>query len=173
MTADGLACTDISGATGSTYELTPADVDSTVRVVVTATNDAGSESATSDATMVVEQQPPASSDAPTIGGTPVDGGELTVDEGDWTGTGPLDFDYQWQTCDELGGACADIPGATGTTYQPTPADIDGTVRVVVTASNDAGSQPAILGRDRGCASRRCPPPPPRRRSRARPATARC
>ena len=140
--ADGLACTVIPGATGSTYELTPADVDSTVRVVVTATNEVDTATATSLVSPVIQQQPPASSGAPTIGGTPVDGGELTVDEGDWTGTGPLDFDYQWQTCDELGGACADIPGATGTTYQPTPADIDGTVRVVVTASNDAGSQPA-------------------------------
>jgi hypothetical protein len=58
-------CVNISGATGSTYTLTAADVGATIVVVVTATNTSGSVSASSAATGVVL---PASSLAPT---TPV------------------------------------------------------------------------------------------------------
>ena len=46
-------CTPISGATSSTYVLGSSDVGSTVEVVVTATNSAGSAQATSQATAVV------------------------------------------------------------------------------------------------------------------------
>jgi hypothetical protein len=52
--SSGSACGTISGATGSTYTLTSADVGSTMRVAVTATNSAGSAGATSNATAVVQ-----------------------------------------------------------------------------------------------------------------------
>lgn len=48
--AGGANCVDITGATASTYALVTADVGSTVRVVVTATNTSGSATATSDPT---------------------------------------------------------------------------------------------------------------------------
>ena len=51
--SSGNNCTNVSGATGSSYQLTGSDVGDTVRVVVTATNSGGSNSATSDATAVV------------------------------------------------------------------------------------------------------------------------
>ena len=46
-------CTPIAGATGQTYQLTTTDVGTAVRVAVTATNSAGSRSATSAASLVV------------------------------------------------------------------------------------------------------------------------
>ena len=46
-------CTDISGAQGSTYTAAVADVGSTLRVIVTATNADGSASAASDATRTI------------------------------------------------------------------------------------------------------------------------
>jgi Cellulase (glycosyl hydrolase family 5)/Fibronectin type III domain/Calcineurin-like phosphoesterase len=49
----GLGCTAIGGATGSTYALQQADNGSTVRVTVTGTNAAGSASASSATTAVV------------------------------------------------------------------------------------------------------------------------
>ena len=51
--AAGANCVDIAGATGSTYDLTAADVGSTIRVIVTATNAGGSDSASSAASAPV------------------------------------------------------------------------------------------------------------------------
>jgi hypothetical protein len=50
----GANCSAISGATGSTYAVTSADVGRTLRVAVTATNSVGSATATSSATAVVQ-----------------------------------------------------------------------------------------------------------------------
>jgi hypothetical protein len=53
--ASGGACSGVSGATRATYLVNRADVGHTMRVVVTATNDGGSRSATSSVTGVVIQ----------------------------------------------------------------------------------------------------------------------
>ena len=58
--ASGNNCVDIPGATGGTYTLGPDDVGSTIRVVVTAVNGAGSSSpATSAATGTIGQLAPS------------------------------------------------------------------------------------------------------------------
>ncbi|MGA9284622.1 MAG: hypothetical protein WBV85_04205, partial [Solirubrobacteraceae bacterium] len=49
----GSGCSNIAGATGSTYKLAASDVEHTIRVVVTATNSGGSTAATSAATASV------------------------------------------------------------------------------------------------------------------------
>jgi hypothetical protein len=138
----GANCTAISGATGTTYLVTSADVGMTIRVKVTATNASGSSSATSAATGVVSAAAPVNSAAPAITGTAKDGQTLTSSTGTWTGTTPLTYARQWRRCDSAGANCADIAGATGTTYALTGLDVGSTVRVVVTASNTAGSAPA-------------------------------
>jgi len=51
--ASGGSCVNIAGATSGTYVVTPGDVGSTLRVVVTATNASGSASATSAPTATV------------------------------------------------------------------------------------------------------------------------
>ncbi len=136
--AAGASCTDIAGATASTYTLTSADVDGSVRVQVTATNIAGGATATSAATAAVIATPPTNTVAPTLSGTPSDGNTLTLDPGTWTGTTPMDFDVVWQRCDSGGANCVAIPGETGNSYTLTPADLDATIRVLVTASNGVG-----------------------------------
>lgn len=50
----GAGCSTISGASGATYAVTSADVGSTLRVAVTATNSAGSSTATSNPTATVQ-----------------------------------------------------------------------------------------------------------------------
>ena len=140
--ASGGSCADIAGATGATYALTPADVGSTLRVTVTATNSVGTASATSAATAVVEAIPPANTALPAIAGTARDGEVLTSTTGTWTGTPTISYTRQWRRCNAGGASCADIPGATGSSYTVTPADVGSTIRVVVTGTNAAGSAPA-------------------------------
>jgi Concanavalin A-like lectin/glucanases superfamily len=55
--ASGGACVDVAGATGSSYVLVAGDVGATLRAVVTASNGAGSASATSAQSGVVAAQP--------------------------------------------------------------------------------------------------------------------
>ncbi|MFL5955294.1 MAG: fibronectin type III domain-containing protein [Gaiellaceae bacterium] len=65
--SDGTACADIALATSSSYTLVAADVGSTVRVAVTATNSAGSSTAVSSQTAVVTAPATSDTTAPTIG----------------------------------------------------------------------------------------------------------
>jgi hypothetical protein len=139
--ADGTHCADIAGATGSTYDLTGADVGHAIVVEVTATNAAGEDTATSVAGASVAVDPPATSGTPDATGTPVDGQTLTADPGAWTGTGPIEFTYQWQRCDAAGANCADIAGATDETYTLGSDDVGSTVRVIVTGDN--GEQTSV------------------------------
>jgi Concanavalin A-like lectin/glucanases superfamily len=86
--------------------------------------------------------PPLNSSPPTITGTPQDGQTLSASTGSWSGTQPITYGYQWQRCDSGGANCAAITGATGPTYAVTSADVGHALRVVVTATNSAGSASA-------------------------------
>ena len=55
-TAAGTSCADVSGATGATYKLAHADVGSTMRLRVQATNSQGTTAADSAATAVVQPE---------------------------------------------------------------------------------------------------------------------
>jgi hypothetical protein len=105
----GTSCANVPGATAPTYALGAADVTSTMRVVVTATNAAGSSSAASAPSGQVAAIAPASTSAPTISGTTRDGELLTVANGTWTGTPTLSYAYQWQRCEPGGASCAPTP----------------------------------------------------------------
>lgn len=137
----GNNCADIAGATANPYTVQAADVAGTIRVVVTAVNVAGSTPATSAATAVVLPLPPGVTVLPTISGTAQQDQVLSTDDGTWTGP-PDSFAYQWRRCNAAGAACSDIGGATANTYTAQAADVDGTIRVVVTATNAGGSTPA-------------------------------
>jgi hypothetical protein len=144
---DGGSCSDIAGANGSSYRLGPADLGTTLRVRVTASNAVGSASARSAATAVIGRQtgtlPPSNTTPPTISGTPQAGQMVVASPGSWRGTQPLSFAYQWRRCDRDGGSCADIAGANGSSYRLGSADLGTTLRVRVTASNAAGSAVAV------------------------------
>src|SRR5205085_657018 len=140
--AAGASCSNVAGATSPTYVLVSADVGSTMRVSVTASNVAGSAAASSAQTAVVAATPPVNTVLPTISGTAMDGQTLTGSNGTWTGTPTITYAYQWQRCNAAGASCADVGGATSSTFAEGPADVGHTLRVVVTATNSAGSASA-------------------------------
>jgi RHS repeat-associated protein len=140
--SSGAACLDIAGATGSTYVLIHDDVGSRIRVRVTGSNPHGSDTGTSAASGSVDPAPPANTSPPTISGTPRTGRTLTADNGTWTGTPTISYAHQWRRCDTAGANCADIAGATSSSYVLTEADGGATIRVQVTASNAGGSTAA-------------------------------
>jgi hypothetical protein len=138
----GDSCVRIDSAINQSYSLTTADVGSTIRVTVTANNAGGSTDSTSAATVVVAAAPPNNSVAPTISGVAQQNQALTASVGSWTGTTPMSYAYQWRRCDASGLNCADITGDTTNIYTLTSPDIGSTIRIVVTASNSAGSSSA-------------------------------
>jgi hypothetical protein len=84
---------------------------------------------------------PVNTSLPLVSGQPAIGQVLSSDQGSWSG-GPTGFAYQWRRCDAGGGSCADVSGATASTYTLGAGDVGSTVRVVVTASNSSGSASA-------------------------------
>jgi Concanavalin A-like lectin/glucanases superfamily len=83
--------------------------------------------------------PPVNTVAPAISGTPQAGQTLTASTGTWTGTQPITYTYQWQSCDSSGSNCSAIAGATNPSYTAGAADVGHTLSVRVTASNSVGN----------------------------------
>ena len=137
----GVSCVNISGATSSSYTLSPNDAGDTVDVVVTASNSAGSGSATSSPTAQVTWATPANTEAPTISGTDRQGDTLTGSPGTWSND-PTGYAYQWQDCNSSGGNCSNISGATSSTYTLASSNTGSTIDMVVTASNPGGTAEA-------------------------------
>jgi hypothetical protein len=137
-TSDVSSCTPIAGATGLSRTITADDVGRRLRMVETATNDAGSVTAASAMTPVVVPDVPVSTSPPWIAGTAQVGGTLTADPGSWSTVGSPTFTYRWQRC-TAADACTDIPGATGPTHTLGADDLGLPVRVRVTATNAGGS----------------------------------
>lgn len=138
--SSGASCSNIAGSTGSSYPLVSIDVNKTIRLVVTATNSAGSTAATSPQTAVISAAIiPSNTSLPTVSGTPTIGQTLSASPGLWNGSPAPTFALQWRRCDVAGANCTDISGATSANYTIGPSDSDKTLRISVTGTNVGGS----------------------------------
>ncbi len=163
----GNACAPIAGETGSSHVAAVADVGSTLRVTVTATNKNGTASATSAATGVVAPAPststgglaPTSTSPPVVSGTPTAGNTLSTTTGGWSGSS-MSYAYAWVRCDSTGAACSAIAGATTATYLLTSSDVGATIRSQVTATNSYGTATATSSQTAPITAATTPPVAP-------------
>ena len=95
-----------------------------------------------DQTFTTAGAPPSNLTKPTIAGIPRKGERLKAKPGEWEGTAPIAFSYQWQRCDSTGAACVPIAGATSRAYKLGSADVRKRLRVEVGASNSRGQSSA-------------------------------
>ena len=85
---------------------------------------------------------PASTVLPVISpSTPQQGVLETTTNGTWSNS-PTSYAYQWQDCNSSGESCANISGATSSSYTPVAGDVGHTLVVRVTATNAGGSATA-------------------------------
>ena len=148
-TAANSGCTDIPGVTGSSYVIGIGQVGSKLRAVVTATNSAGKNSASSNLTTAVTAKvsAPVNSSLPMISGSVFVGQTLHASTGVWSGA-PSGFTYQWTRCNSNGSSCSSISGATGQTYGIGVVDRGTALRVNVTATNANGTASATSAASR-------------------------
>jgi len=123
---------NISGATSATYLLLAADDNTFITCTVTATDDEGSNSRSSN-TLGPVLGLPLNLTAPVLSGTETIGEILSTTNGTWQGKATISFAYQWRR------DLANIGGATSNTYELVDADYQTTIDCVVTATNTFGS----------------------------------
>ena len=140
---DGTADTDIQDATGSTYELSNADLWKTIKVRVIFTDDDGnSEARTSAATGPVAAGPVAATGLPIIRGTPMVGQTMTADTSgiaDVNGLTGATFTYNWSTISGSHQAWVKLSSSEAS-YTVQAADEGRTVKVAVIFTDDSGYQ---------------------------------
>ncbi len=159
---DASDCLRITNASDTTYVVRAGDVGFRIRSQVTATNDDGSDTATSNPTAVVQPAPsgrPANTTEPSITGTTTVGERLTGNRGAWSGTTPITYAFQWLRCSTAGDNCSEITGATDTTYVLVANDAGRTIRVRVTARNSDGARSALSNPTAVVRDQAQPPPP--------------
>ena len=148
---DGTVDTNITDATDSTCTLAADDVGKTIKVTVSFTDDAGNEETlTSSATAAVDAalNTPATG-APAISGTAQVGETLTADTSgisDADGLASATFAYQWLADD------AELASATGGSYVLTTTEMDKTIKVRVSFTDDAGNEETLTSTATGTVS---------------------
>ncbi|MCB0879098.1 MAG: cadherin-like domain-containing protein [Thermoleophilia bacterium] len=150
-------CTDVPGATASTYAITTADIGSYLLARTIATNDGGSTTSDSYRTGPVVPIAPTATAAPTITGGAMSGTTATASGAAFSSSVPPTITYEWYSCAPDGSDCRYLRVAP--TYD-VPVDLVGR-RLRVTAhgrttggvaSIDSAVGPVIVGPPRWSSS---------------------
>lgn len=134
--ASGTGCAALSGQTAETYVPGAADVGSTLRVSVTATDATASLSAESATTAVIA---PKNTKRPAARGRPEVGQTLLARDGAWNGVTEMTITRQWKRCNRRGASCRNIKSARSLRYRISKKDVGYRIVVAVRASKN-GSQ---------------------------------
>jgi hypothetical protein len=140
---DASDCVRIANASNTTYGVRQADAGFRIRSQVEATNADGSGTATSNPTGVIQSARPVNTTEPSISGAAAVGNRLSANRGEWVGEQPITYSFQWLRCTDRGDNCGEIVGATDNQYVVVDGDVGRTLRVRVTARNDAGVRSAL------------------------------
>jgi hypothetical protein len=84
--------------------------------------------------------PPANLVRPVIFGTAQELETLSANPGNWSGTAPMSFSYQWGRCNQAATFCQLVPGSNSLSYILGPDDVASRMRFFITATNAAGSE---------------------------------
>ena len=136
------SCSNLGGATKSSYVPVSGDVGYRLRAVVTAKNSIGSASIGSNTTAAVvpAPAPPANTSKPTVSAPSANvGSTVTGSVGGWSSAQPVSYSFSWYRCDGSGNRCQTIAGASAQTYTLAAGDAGSTIEFVVKASNATGS----------------------------------
>jgi hypothetical protein len=79
---------------------------------------------------------------PNVSGTTAVGRRLTALTGTWTGSGPIDYAFQWYRCDASGARCNAVHGATTATSPLVERDVAQTIGLTVRATDSSGTSSA-------------------------------
>lgn len=82
---------------------------------------------------------PVGTSRPAVSGTLQSGSRLTASPGSWNARGTIAFSYQWYRCDENGGHCSSIHGATRGSYTQVAADVGRTLGVTIRAEAEGSA----------------------------------
>lgn len=140
---DASDCTRITNAPNASYVLRQADAGFRIRSQVTGTNADGSDTSTSNPTLVITSARPVNTTEPSISGSTDVGSILRANRGQWVGDDPITYTFVWLRCNQQGDNCSEIQGANDPEYEIRDADTGRTIRVRVIARNDRGSTSAI------------------------------
>jgi hypothetical protein len=141
--ANGRLCAAIPNATAAAYTVTGDDSGHTVLAVVQATAAGVSQGAWSGRSYVnAAPTGPAATARPAVTGVAREGTQLTGAAGTWTGSGTIQYAYQWYRCDPAGAHCKSVHGATKPTYTLVAKDVANTVGLTVRATDASGTTSA-------------------------------
>ncbi len=139
----GDACTPIAGATNEAYTPADADLGATLKVTVTATNASGTGAPVSSAaSAAVIAEGPTNTSVPSITGITTVGQTLTANPGTWTPAATR-YSYQWFSC-APSIACAQITGASGSSFTLTSNEASKRIELEVTAFDSAGGSVPVF-----------------------------
>ncbi|MGH3136006.1 MAG: hypothetical protein ACRDPV_05880 [Gaiellaceae bacterium] len=140
---DASDCTRITNAGNASYVLRQADAGFRIRSQVRAMNIDGSDTATSNPTLIITAAKPVNTTEPSISGSAEVGNILQANRGQWAGDDPITYAFVWLRCNQQGVNCSEIQGANDPEYEVRDGDTGRTIRVRVVARNDRGSTSAI------------------------------
>ena len=139
-------CIAIPGATSTTYTATAADAGKYLTVQVAGSSQGIFTLAGAISTTPIQSALPVMTVAPSVSGAAPVGSTWTAQTGTWTAPTTPTFAIYWLRCSQAISAtftsvpagCAAIPGATGSTYVSTAADVGKYLSVQVAANGGGG-----------------------------------